>query len=89
LRADATALPTLVGVSLDGQGYLVMKVNKVLPRTPPAADRAQQEQAQYAQAIGAAESLAYYELLKERLKVKMKVSKPADVTLGTTSVASR
>jgi len=79
LRADIAKLPTLVGVDLGNQGYAVVRVNKVLPRTPPAEQAAQQERIQYAQLVANAESEAYFKLLKERFKVQIKVERP---TLG-------
>ena len=77
LRVDATKLPVLAGVDLGPLGYAVIKVNKVVPRAPPVADAMAQESAQYTQAITAVENQAYYNLLKERFKVKVLVKKPA------------
>ncbi|WP_372824409.1 SurA N-terminal domain-containing protein [Polaromonas sp.] len=82
LSAETTALPALLGVDLGTQGYAVVKVLKVLPREAPAAALAQQEQAQYAQWWTSAESLAYYNILKERFKVDIKVSRPAEQKTG-------
>ncbi|MFM9921371.1 SurA N-terminal domain-containing protein [Variovorax sp. H27-G14] len=78
LRADATKLPTLVGVDLGAQGYTVVRVTKVVPRTPPTPELAKQEQAQVGQSVSAAEDAAYYNLLKERFKAQILVPKPAD-----------
>lgn len=80
LRADPAALPAWVGVDLGAEGYAVVKVNKVLPREAPPAQQAQLEQQQYARAWTAAESLAYYNMLKDRFKVQIKAPKPAEVT---------
>ena len=77
LRADPAALPSFTGVDLGEQGYAVVKVNKVLPREAPPPAEAKQERSQYADAWGGAENLAYYNLLKDRLKVQMLVPKPA------------
>jgi peptidyl-prolyl cis-trans isomerase D len=76
LRADPGKLPATVGVDLGRQGYAIVKVNKVLPRTPVAADVAKQERNQYAQWTANAESQAYYAALKERFKVQIKVPTP-------------
>jgi peptidyl-prolyl cis-trans isomerase D len=81
LRADPSALPAFTGVDLGEQGYAVVKVNKVLPRETPAEAQAKQEQGQYAQAWGSAETLAYYNLLKDRLKVEILVPKPTGLEL--------
>ena len=77
LRADPGALPALVGVDLGPEGYAVVKVNKVLPRQQPSPEQARQELEQYSRAFAAAETQAYYELLKDRFKVEIKVAKPA------------
>jgi peptidyl-prolyl cis-trans isomerase D len=77
LRADPTALPALTGVDLGDQGYVVVKVNKVLPRETPAEAAARQERQQYAQSLASAENLAYYNLLKDRFKVQIEVPKPS------------
>lgn len=76
LRADPAALPALQGVDLGPLGYAVVRVNKVLPRDNVDAAAARQDRGQYMQWWTAAESLAYYEILKERFKVEMKVPKP-------------
>jgi peptidyl-prolyl cis-trans isomerase D len=78
LRADAAKLPSLVGVDLGTQGYAVVRVTKVVPRTPPPPEQAQQESAQVGQSVTAAEAAAYYNLLKERFKAEILVPKPAD-----------
>jgi hypothetical protein len=46
------------------------------PRGAPDAATAKQDRAQYASGGPAAESLAYYNLLKERFKAQIKVPKP-------------
>jgi peptidyl-prolyl cis-trans isomerase D len=76
MSSDPKTLPAWVGVKLDGQGYAVVKVNAVLPRLPREAANGSQEVQQVGQWWTAAESLAYYELLKERFKVKMMVADP-------------
>jgi len=76
LRADAASLPAWVGVDLGAQGYAVARVNKVLQRTPPPQAIADQERGQMSRWIAGAEWDAYYELLKNRFKVQIKVAKP-------------
>ena len=78
LRADASALPAFSGVDLGPTGYAVVKVNQALPRQAPEPAIAKQEQSQYARMWSAAEGQAYYNLLKDRFKVKILVPKPAD-----------
>jgi len=77
LRADAAALPAWVGIDLGAQGYAVVRINKLLPREAPADAAARQDRAQYLQAWANAEGAAYYEELKQRYKVQVKVAKPA------------
>lgn len=79
LRADATSLPAWVGVDLGAQGYTVIKVNTVQPRVAPSTEVAAQELGQYNQWWSSAEGAAYYEALKKRLKVEIKVAKPAAI----------
>lgn len=76
LRVDASALPVFVGVNLGPQGYAVVKVNKIVPRTPSAEAAARQDRAQYAQWWTGAESQAYYALLKERFKAAIMAARP-------------
>ncbi len=82
LRADASKLPALVGVDLGADGYAVVKVNKVLARDTPKPEQLQQEVGQYTRAWSTAETLAYYEILKERFKVQINVPKPKDPIPG-------
>jgi peptidyl-prolyl cis-trans isomerase D len=77
LRADPAALPVLTGVDLGQQGYAVIKVNKVLPRETPPEDVARQERRQYEQWWASAENVAYYNLLKERFKVRIEARTPS------------
>jgi peptidyl-prolyl cis-trans isomerase D len=80
LRVDASSLPAWIGVDLGGQGYAVVRLNKVLPRATVAQATAKQEREQYAQWIANAESQAYYQLLKERFNVQMKVQRQVHST---------
>nr|WP_315471845.1 SurA N-terminal domain-containing protein [uncultured Rhodoferax sp.] len=79
LKINPVKLPAFAGVEVGGQGYVVVRVNKVLPRNPVQEAQGKQEQAQYAQWVAAAESSAYYESLKQRFKVQIKVSAPDTV----------
>ena len=93
LRADAAALPALVGVDLGAQGYVIVKVVKVLPRETSLDVAAKQERSQYAKWWTAAESLAYYSVLKDRFKTEIKVAKPvrakADQLPGSEAVTTQ
>lgn len=79
MRVDSSKLPAVTGVDLGAEGYAVVKVNKLLARDTPNEDRARLERQQVAQWVAAAETRAYYELLKDRYKVQIKVPKPAAV----------
>ncbi len=82
LRTDTAALPVFVGVDLGTQGYVIVKVVKVLPRDPALEATTKQERLQYAQWWTSAESLAFYNVLKERFKTEMKVAKPVRAAAG-------
>ncbi len=82
LRTDTAALPVFAGVDLGTQGYAIVKVVKVLPRDPALEATAKQERLQYAQWWTSAESLAFYNVLKERFKTEMKVAKPVRAAAG-------
>ncbi len=77
LQSNVDALPSWTGVGLGAQGYVVVKVNRLMPRPAPDEAASRQQHQQYAQATSSAEALAYYELLKDRFKVQFKVPRPA------------
>ncbi|HEY0202357.1 MAG TPA: peptidyl-prolyl cis-trans isomerase, partial [Burkholderiaceae bacterium] len=77
LQAATGALPAWVGVNLGADGYAVVKVNRLVERGAVPDETAQRERQQYGQAWTGAESLAYYDLLKTRMKTQIKVDKPA------------
>lgn len=89
LRADASALPILTGVDLGTQGYAIIKVNKIVPRDPPPEAAAKQERSQYGQQWTSAETLAYYNGLKDRFKAEILVTKPAVVQQNAEAASSR
>lgn len=77
LRADVSALPAWIGVDLGAQGYAIVKINAASARPAPADNVAKQEVTQYLQGWSNAESMAYYNLLKERFKAQIMVAKPS------------
>lgn len=80
LQAPADKLPVVLGVDLGAAGYVVARVVEVLPRE--GAEQADAIVApQFTQAWAAAESQAYYETLKRRMKAEIK-------PLATASTAS-
>lgn len=75
LSAKTDALPAWAGVNLGSEGYAIAKVNQILANTP-SPDQAAQRLQQYQQLLANAEGLAYYEMLKTRYKVQIKVPRP-------------
>ena len=55
-----------------------------MPREAQPEAAARQDRDQYLQAWGSAENLAYYNLLKERLKVQILAPKPSGLDAGIT-----
>ncbi|MCT9812813.1 SurA N-terminal domain-containing protein [Acidovorax sp. Be4] len=76
LHAPVDALPAWVGVDLGDQGYAVVKVNAIVARPAQDAQAMAAQKQQYAQLWANAEAAAYYELLKTRFKVQIKVDRP-------------
>ncbi|TXH87106.1 MAG: peptidyl-prolyl cis-trans isomerase [Rhodoferax sp.] len=76
LRSDVTTLPAWAGVDLGTKGYVVARINAVLPRAEKPKDVAVREQVQVAQWISKVESDAYFEVLKRRMKATIKVPNP-------------
>lgn len=73
MSAKTNTLPAWVGVSLPNQGYVVVKVEQVLP----AEGLGREQEQQYAQAWTAAESKAYVDSLKARYKAQILAPAPA------------
>ena len=76
LQAKTEKLPAWVGAALADGGYAVIKVNEVLAKDERNAQFGQQAALQYVQLMSSAESAAYYELLKKKFDVQMKVARP-------------
>lgn len=71
MRADATKLPSLVGVDLGAEGYAIYRITKV--GTPPQTNPGQRDAdaQQLSQLAGQTELAAFYEALKAQAKVKI------------------
>jgi peptidyl-prolyl cis-trans isomerase D len=91
LRADPSSLPAWLGIDLDGKGYAVIRVNKLVPRVEATQPSAQQDREQYAQWWTSAEMQAYFLSLKERFKVEILVAAPSgnSVTKPASQVVSK
>jgi peptidyl-prolyl cis-trans isomerase D len=74
MRADEKKLPSVEGINLGAKGFGVVKINKVLPTTDIVQSPESLER--FTKAWATAENLAYFSLLKDRLKVVVKVSEP-------------
>lgn len=76
LHAPVDNLPAWAGVDLGVQGYAVVKVTRIVEREATDDIRTRMEQEQYLQSWSSAETLAYYDLLKQRFKVQIKAPRP-------------
>jgi peptidyl-prolyl cis-trans isomerase D len=77
LRANSSKLPTWLGIDLGAEGYRVVRLNKIVEGAQPASA---QNRDQYLQVWSNAESTSYYEYLKDKFKVQIKVAKPSTKT---------
>lgn len=77
MRADVSQLPAWTGVDLGESGYAVVRVDKVVPRDAVDEARGGQERGQFSRWWTSAEGQAYFNLLKDKFKVKIKVAAPA------------
>ena len=75
LRTDVRQLPAVAGVDLGANGYAVVRIDAVRSPEVPAPVKAQWGP-QLTQAYSAAEAQLYYESLKKRLDVQVKIPKP-------------
>ena len=80
LSVRADELPAWTGVDMGDLGYVVAKVNRVLPQATPEPQISAQRHQQYVQWWSEAEGLAYYETLKQRYKAEIKVPRPLPAT---------
>ncbi|MFG6489536.1 SurA N-terminal domain-containing protein [Roseateles sp. BYS78W] len=76
LGADATKLPTAVGVVADDGSYVVVRINQLQPRDAAVIDDQRAAQ-QYASSWARAEGQAYMAALKSQYKAAIKVAAPA------------
>jgi peptidyl-prolyl cis-trans isomerase D len=88
LRADLSKGAAAVGVELGDEGFVVLKVVKKVDReaNDPDTERAKPY---VAQALAAAEQMAYYDALKRRYKTEVKPLAAAPVADEAASAASK
>ncbi len=73
-KVDDAAVWT--GVDLGSDGYAVVRVNKIVPRGEGTAEERLAQKQEFERLNGYAETMAYYELLKDRYKAQIKVPRP-------------
>lgn len=76
MRADPATLPSLLGIDLGAQGYVIARVNRVTTRPSPSPEQLKQEREQLAQVWATAQTQAYAKLLQQRFKMEIKVPQP-------------
>ncbi|HBO78372.1 MAG TPA: peptidylprolyl isomerase, partial [Cupriavidus sp.] len=88
MRADASKLPSLVGVDLGADGYAIYRIAKV--GTPPQANANQREAdaQQLGQMAGQTELAAFYDVLKAGAKVKILHPAKTDDAAGASAPAA-
>lgn len=88
LRADPTQLPKLIGVNLGVEGFVVARVDKVVPRKDVSQQDATQNLLRYEQMWAQSETASYYETLKVKYKAEILVPEPAPMTAATAQAAA-
>nr|WP_315598193.1 SurA N-terminal domain-containing protein [uncultured Cupriavidus sp.] len=89
MRADATKLPSVVGVDLGADGYAIYRITKV--GTPAQANPGQRQAdaQQLSQLAGQTELAAYYDALKAKAKVKVLHPVKTDDAAAASDAAAR
>jgi peptidyl-prolyl cis-trans isomerase D len=77
LKLEPGNLPAYAGVDLGETGYVVVKLEAVLPRDTPSDDNTRLR-SQYAQAWTSAETRAYLDALKSRYKAEVRAPAASD-----------
>ncbi|MBM3398463.1 MAG: peptidyl-prolyl cis-trans isomerase, partial [Betaproteobacteria bacterium] len=76
LRADPATMPSLVGVDLSQAGYVLARVNKVVPRDEISPQQRAQTREQFSRLLANAETAAYMAHLRSQFKVQILAPKP-------------
>jgi peptidyl-prolyl cis-trans isomerase D len=77
LRVDPAKLPSFVGVDLGADGYVIARVDKVLPQAEPKPEQAVQSRDRYEELWLMAEARRYYDFLRDRYKARILEPAPA------------
>jgi len=76
LRTDPAVMPSWLGIDLGPMGYVVARVNKVVPREEPVSQQKAQTREQFARLLANAEAAAYMTHLRSQFKVQILAPKP-------------
>jgi peptidyl-prolyl cis-trans isomerase D len=82
MHAKVGEAASWVGVDLGNDGYTIVRVNKVVPRSEDSAEMRLRQKQEFERYQANAETLAYYEMLKERFKAQIKVPRPAETKIS-------
>lgn len=77
LRVDPAKLPSFVGVDLGADGYVIARVDKVLPQAEPKPEQVVQSRDRYEELWLMAEARRYYDFLRDRYKARILEPAPA------------
>lgn len=80
LRVDPAKLPSFVGVDLGADGYVIARVDKVLPQAEPKPEQVVQSRDRYEELWLMAEARRYYDFLRDRYKARILEPAPAATT---------
>ena len=70
--------PAWTSADLGSEGFVVVRVNRVLERNQPSAEQAQQDTEQLKQLLANAETKAYLAALREQTKAQVLAKKLED-----------
>lgn len=76
MRAHSSKLPLIEGVDLGSRGFGIVKINKLIESKDEKLSAESSER--FTKSWATAENLAYFSLLKDRLKVQIKIKPPTD-----------
>ena len=82
MRVKVDGAAEWTGVDLGAEGYAVVRVNKIVPRAEESAEARLAQKQEFERLSSVAETMAYYELLKERYKVQIKVPRPENAIVS-------
>ena len=78
MRSKLDGAAAWTGVDMGKDGYAVVRVNKTVPRAEETAEKRLAQKQEFERLEAYAETMAYYDLLKERFKVQIKAPRPQE-----------